>query len=328
MAKPRAQGADAVVLIAKEAVFGTPISGAGGGVYSRLPLRSDDASAAQPLEDDDTWNKGTPEDGDPSLGALSVAGDVVAPIDVRGAGFLLTMALGASTVEEVEEGVLWKHTWRSGKDLFSYSKQVGHPKLTTPKWRTQFGGKSNGFSFPMARNGRAILTQPMIFQGETKDLTGARDANPLSYPYLPFDNSGGGVTIDGDPLASLTGAQFTFSNGLETVESIRADMRIDGADETIRKCSGTANLRFGTDATIDDLVDGKTPAALTFAFTLASNTDWVLKFILPRVFFEKTKQAITGPGGIEQPTSWRAAHDAVAGYLMQVELSNDVETYA
>lgn len=328
MAKPRAQGADAVVLIAKETVLGTPVSGSGGGVYRRIPMRSDDVTGAQSLEDDDTWNKGTPEDGDPSLGAFTVAGDIVAPMDVRGIGFLMAMALGASTVEEVEEDVLWTHTWRSGKDLFSYSKQMGHPKLTAAKWRTQLGGKSNGFSFPMARNGRALLTLPMIFQGEVKDMSGARDASPLAYAYLPFDNAGGGVTIDGDPLASLTGAQFNFNNGLETVESIRADMMIDGADETLRKCSGTANLRFGTDSTIDDLVDGKTPAALAFSFKLASNPDWELTFKLPRVFFERTKKAITGPGGIEQATAWRAAFDATAGYMLEVELSNDVATYA
>jgi hypothetical protein len=104
-------------------------------------------------------------------------------------------------------------------------------------------------------------------------------------------------------------------------------MAIDGGDETIRKCSGTANLRFGTDATIDDLVDSKTPAALEFSFSLASNADWWLKFQLPRVFFERTKKAISGPGGIEQPTSWRAAKDSVAGYMMRVVLQNDVAAY-
>lgn len=327
MAKPRAQGADIVMLLAKELTYGTAVSGAGGGVYRRMPIRSDDVSAAQGLEDDDTINLGSPEDGDPSLGAMNVAGDMVLPIDVRGAGFALTMALGASTVEEVTPDVLWKHTWKSGKDLFSYTKQVGHPKLTTPKWRTQLGCKAGGLSFPMARNGRALMTIPVIAAQEVKDTTGARDTNPLAYPYLPFDNCTGSILVDGSPLASVTGLQFNFSNGLEAVEAIREDMAIDGADETLRKASGTANLRFGTDATIDDLVDSKTPCELELGFKLLAEPTWTLKFILHRVFFEKTKQAVSGPGGIEQATAWRAARDATAGCLMTVELSNDVETY-
>lgn len=327
MSKPRAQGADAVQLIAKEVTYGTPVSGSGGGVYRRMPLRSDDVSAAQGLEDDDVWNKLTADVGDPALGAFSVAGDIVAPMDARGIGFLMTMALAAPVTTTITSGVLFKHLWKSGAELFSYTKQVGHPQLATPKWRTQKGGKSNGFSFPMARNGRALLTMPMIFQGEVKDTTGARDTSPLAFAYQPFDNATGYVKLAGSALANLTGAQFDFSNGLEAVETIRADMMIDGIDETIRKASGTANLRFGTDATIDDVVDANSPVALEFGFTIAAQPTWLLKFSLPRVFFERTKKSITGPGGIEQPTSWRAAYDSTAGYLMQVELRNDVASY-
>lgn len=328
MAKPRAQGADVVMLIAKETTYGTAVSGAGGGVYRRMPMRSDDVSAAQGLEDDDTINLGTPEDGDPSLGAFNVSGDLVLPMDVRGMGVALTMALGASSVEETVADELWTHTWTSGQDLFSYTKQVGHPKLSTPKWRTQLGCKSNGFNFSMARNGRALLTMPIIAAQEVKDVSGARDASPLIYPYLPFDNCTGSIKVDDAQLASVTGLQFNFSNGLEAVESIREDNAIDGADETMRRANGTANLRFGASSTIEDLVDGKTPCELKLGFRLLSNTDWTLTFTLHRVFFERTKRSVTGPGGIEQATSWRAARDATAGCMMTVALSNDVEAYA
>jgi len=322
MVKPRAQGADVVTLIAKETVYGTPP----GGNWRRMPMRSDDLSAAQGLEEDPTWNLPTADDGDPSQAALTVAGDMVFPMDVRGSGVLMTMALGASTVVETTPDVLWTHTWKSGGDLFSYAKQVGHPKLATPKFRTQAGIKSNGFSFPMARNGRALLTMPFIAQGEVKDVA-TRDASPDAFDYLPFDNATGGVTIDGDVLASLTGLQLNFSNSLEAVETIRADLKIDGADETRRTCTGTANLRFGSDETIDDLVDNKTPCELALSFKLLATPTWKYTVILHRVFFEKTKQSIGGPGGIEQPTAFRAAYDAAAGCMMTVTLANDVETY-
>lgn len=323
MAKARAQGADIVTLIAKESVYGTAPSGD----WTRLPMRSDDLSAAQGLEDDPVINIGSPEAVDPSLAAFTVEGDMVFPMDSRAMGFLLTMALGASTVVETTTDVLWTHTWKSGKDLFSYSKQVAHPKLTTPKYRSQLGIKSNGFSFPMQRNGRALLTMPFMAQGEVKDVA-SKDASPASYPYLPFDNATGSVKVDGDVLANLTGAQISFSNGLEAVEAIRDDMKINGVDETIRSCTGTANLRFGADETIDDLVDNKTPCEMAFGFKLLSDPTWALTFTLHRVFFERTKKPVSGPGGIDQATAFRAAFDETAGCMMTVTLANDVEAYA
>lgn len=322
MAKPRAQGADAVILIAKESAYGTaPASG-----WWRMPLRSDDVSEAQPLEDDPTINLGSPDDADPSLGARTVAGDIVFPMDVRGLGYVLGMALGAATTVETTTDVLWTHTFKSGKDLDSYSKQVGHPKLSTPKWRTQLGLKSNGFSFPMQRNGRALLTVPIIGKGEVKDVA-SRDGTPDSWEYLPFDNATGSIKLDGVPIANLTGGQFTFSNSLEAVEGIRDDMMIDGADETRRMANGTANLRYGADTTIEDLIDSNLPAALVFGFGLLAEPTWRVEFTLHRVFFERTKKAITGPGGIEQATAFRAARDATAGCMMTVTLANDVESY-
>jgi hypothetical protein len=322
MAKPRGQGADVIQLIAKEAIYGT----APANNWWRFPMRSDDVSGSQELEDDPVWNTGNADDGDPAEGAFNVAGDLVVPMDARGLGYFMQMCLGASTVVETTTDVLWTHTWKSGGDLFSYSKQVWHPKLSTPKGKTQTGIKAGGFSFPMARNGRALLTIPMIAQGEVKDVA-VRDASPDVYEYLPFDNATGNVKIDGVVLANLTGLQCNFTNNLETVEEIRADMKIAGADETRRQANGTANLRFSADETVDDLVDGKTPCELEFSFSIRSQPTWVFKVTLHRVFFSRTKVAVSGPGGIEQATSWRAARDATAGCMMTVTLANDVEAY-
>lgn len=322
MAKPRGQGADVIQLIAKEATYGT----APANNWWRFPMRSDDVSGAQELEDDPVWNTGNADDGDPAEGAFNVAGDLVVPMDARGLGYFMQMCLGASSVEETTADTLWTHTWKSGNDLFTYSKQVWHPKLTVPKGRTQTGIKAGGFSFPMQRNGRALLTIPMIAQGEAKDAA-VRDVSPDSYDYLPFDNATGTVKIDGAVLANLTGMQFNFTNNLETVDEIRADMKIAGADETRRQASGTANLRFSSDDTVDELVDDKTPCELEFSFSLRSQPTWLYMVTLHRVFFSRTKVAVAGPGGIEQATTFRAARDATAGCMMTVTLSNDVEAY-
>lgn len=328
MAKPRASGADAVQLIGFEGVYGTPPDGSGGEVYYRLPMRSDDVSAAQPLDDDDTWNRDTPDDGDASLGGETVSGELVLPIDARGVGIALMMALGEPTTSVITADTLWEHTFVSGADLPSFTKQVVHPKLAAPKARTQFGGKVDTLAFPLQRTGRALLTLGTMFQGETKDAGGAaRDAEPISFPYLPYDNCEAAATLGGVGIANLTGGQVNFSNGLDPVETIRSDNRIDGVDETIRRANGTSSIRLGNDATIDDLIDAGGYGALEFGFTLVSQATWFLKFQFPRVRFERAKKPISGPGGIEQSMNWRASHDADAGYLMRVRLRNDVEAY-
>lgn len=327
MTKARAFGADAVHLIAKETVYGTAPSGTGGGVYRRLPLRENSVGREQELEDDPTWNLGTSEDGDPALGASTVTGNIVAPLDVRGAGLLLTMVLGAPTTVDNGDGT-FTHTWKSGADLFSYALQMGHPKLAAPKWRTVLGAKAGGLSFPMARNGRVVATVPIIGQSEVKDTTGARDAAPLTYEYLPFDNASGSIKVGGAALANITAAQIDFSNNLETADDIRPDMAIGGVDESRRSGNGSVTARLSSDATLDDLADTKTPAALEYGFSLISEPTWTLKFQLPRVFFPPVKKPVTGPGGVSFTANWRAARDATAGYLMAAVLVNDVASYA
>jgi hypothetical protein len=239
---------------------------------------------------------------------------------------VLALILGEPDTEDNEDGT-YTHVYTSGEALPSFAIQTGHPELTVAKWRTVLGVKAGGVNFDMSRTGRALLEIPLIGQKEVKDVTGARDANPVMFEYLPFDNMTGAITVEGDPLANVTAGRFTYSNALETIETIREDGVIDGIDEGQRAASGSLDARFGADATLEDLADNKTPCVLEFSFTLRQYPTWSLKFSLPRVFLSKPKRPITGPGGISQSWQWRAAHDATLGHLMSVTLTNDVESY-
>lgn len=328
MAKPRSVGSDSVILISDEAVYGTPRNGAAGGVYTRPFLKSSGLGASQPLEADQLINTGNTDDSDPSLGAFDVSGDLVAAMCARSVGFWLTMALGAEEAP-AEDDDIFTHTWLSGKDLKSFTVQTAHPKLTTPRARTVAGAKSNGFSLPLQRNGRALLTLPMIGQSEVKDVGGAlRDPDPKLFAYRPFDNATGAVKIGGVALANVTGGNVNFSNGLEPVETIRADMQIDGVDETQRTLTGSLTLRLGADHTIDDLIDANTPGELEFSLALRAAPTWKLTFSMPRVFFELTKKPIEGPGGVSASVNYRAVYDSENDApMLTVTLVNDVAAY-
>lgn len=327
--KPRAVGADAVQMIGIETVYGTPPATG----YFRLPMRQYGLSPERTLEEDPTWNRGagitsSADAGDPVEGPVVVTDSMTMPICARAIGAALKLVLGAPESDETEpESEIYEHVFASGGDLPSFAIQTGYPKLSTPKWRTVFGTKAGGLNFDMARTGRALAEIPLIGQGETKDGSGARQDNPTVWPYLPFDNARGAITVGGSPLANVTAARFQFSNGLEAVENIRADGLIDGVDEGERVPSGTVDVRFGVDATLEDLADGKTPAAMVLRFTLAAQPGWLLEFQLPRVFFSNPKRPITGPGGITQSWQWRAARDDALGFALGVVLINDVEAY-
>ncbi|WP_127142840.1 phage tail tube protein [Pelagibacterium montanilacus] len=326
MSKIRAVGADAVQLIGIETAYGTAPDGSGGGVYARLPMRSYGLSPETSLEEDPTWNRGTPDAGDPVEGPIVVQDNMTMPMCARAIGAALKLALGAPDTTDNADGT-WTHIFTSGEVLPSFAIQAGHPTLATPKWRTVLGVKAGGLNFDMSRTGRALIEIPLIGQREVKDTTGARDAEPVTYDYLPLDNMAGSITVGGDALASVTAGRFSFSNTLEPVETIRDDGVIDGIDEGERTCSGGVDVRFGVDETLEDLADAKEPAALEMAFTSRAKPDFHLKYQLPRTFFSNPKRPITGPGGISQSWQWRAAHDGDVGSLLVVVLTNDVEAY-
>ncbi|HEV7278393.1 MAG TPA: phage tail tube protein [Devosiaceae bacterium] len=424
MTKPRAVGADAVNLIGFETTYGIPPDGGAGGVYYRVPLRQYGLSPERTPEEDPTWNRGTPDAGDPVEGPVVVNDSMTLPMCARSMGVALRAVLGVPDSDETEvDSGIFEHVFASGEDLPSFSSQTGHPKLTAAKWRTVHGVKAGGMNFDMARTGRALVEIPLVGQGEIKDGTvggsatvaadagntgngvltladpafaagaaagdyrvvctaaaagggtfevldtddeqigtvdvgdafdgpvkftiadgaadfevgdeftitlhplAARDAAPIMLAYLPFDNARGAITVGGGAIANVTAARFSFSNALEAVETIRADGMIDGVDEGERMATGTVDVRFGADTTLEDLADGKTPAAMELSFTLRSHPGWSLKFQLPRVFFFNPKLPINGPGGISQSWQWRAAHDTTLGYLLGVVLTNDVESY-
>lgn len=328
MAKLRAVGADAVNLIGFESVYGTPPDGAATGVYHRVPLRQYGLSPERPPEDDPTWNLGSPDAGDPVEGPVVINDSMSLPMCARNGGVALKSVFGAPDSEEtgVDSGV-FEHVFVSGEDVPSLSIQTGHPKLTTPKWETIFGVKAGGINFDMARTGRALMEIPLIGQGKLKDASGARDAAPIQLAYLPFDNARGSIKVGASLIGNVTAARFSFSNSLEAVENIRDDGLIDGVDEGERTCTGTIDVRYSTDTTLEDLADAKTPAAMELAFSSSLGAGFGLKFTMSRVFFFEPKKPINGPGGISQSWQWRAARDSDLGYMLSVLLTNDVETY-
>jgi hypothetical protein len=254
--------------------------------------------------------------------ALEIEHDAAGP-----AGNAFTVAASAATVSAASlGGGHYRHVYKSGGEVPSAAGELGHTKLSTPRYERHAGIKCMTLAFEMARSGPANATIGLIAQGESVGSTAA-DATPITLELKRFNRSKGKITVGGAPLANVTGGRFTFSNNVEPVETIRDDDLIDGADEGEATAEGTVDVRFGADATLSMPIDAETPVAMTYAFGMPGVEGHAVVFDLPRVFLPRKKKEVRGPGGIQASYDWRASGSAPAPHCLQVTLTNDVVSY-
>ena len=121
----------------------------------------------------------------------------------------------------------------------------------------------------------------------------------------------------------MTGAKLTFSNGIETVRTIRADRRIEGADPGISRATGQVTVRFA-DTTLLTQAQTGTSADFAFAYTIDANRS--LTITPHEVNLALAKTPIAGPAGVEAAFDFRAAYNATATAMMTVALKNQQAT--
>jgi hypothetical protein len=93
-------------------------------------------------------------------------------------------------------------------------------------------------------------------------------------------------------------------------------------DPTIAALTGRIDVRFA-DTTLVDLAAGGTPVDLEFAYTLSALAKLVLT--AHEVYLPKPKLAVEGPGGVQASFDFRGAKNDVAGRMLTVTLTNDLD---
>ncbi len=184
------------------------------------------------------------------------------------------------------------------------------------------GVRVNSMQLTFARSGGANATLNCIAQGESRAAASA-GGTPSEAVITRFNQFQGSVKKDGTQLGNVTGAQLTYSNNLEKIETIRSDGKIDGADPTIAALTGSIDVRFA-DTTLIDAATNNTPVALEFGYVIDASRS--LLFTAHQVYLPKPKLAISGPGGVQASFNWQAAKPD-AGQMLTVTLTNDVEDY-
>ena len=232
----RAHGARAQMALAFESVYGTaPATG-----YRTVPFASTTLGSEQPLIASELLGQGR-DPLAPIKDAVTADGDVVVPIDVENLGLWLKAAFGAP----VTSGTTPKtHTFQSGNwTLPSMAIETAMPEV--PRYAMYTGCVCDQLSWQMARSGLLTATARLVAQGESVAATTAA-GTPTSLALQRFGHFNGAITRNGSPLGNVISAEVTYSNGLDRIETIRSDGRIEGADPGMAALTGRVEVRFVT----------------------------------------------------------------------------------
>lgn len=317
---PRAIGAKAKLRTRPEATYGVAPSGN----WTQLPFKSFELGASQELLDDPVLGAGDRRTtGDPALDTVTVEGSAVAPVDLVNFGHWLRLLLGPPTTTGT--GPDYVHSFKDGAyGLPSNAFELDFVDPLPNRYSLLTGVKANELQLDFSPTGPADATIALLGQGETRAATSAA-GTPVFTQGSRFQKPQGSIKRNGSSLANVTAAEFTWSNGMEAVKTIRADRRIEGVDEGLSSARGTLTLRFAETGMIDDAI-GAAPSALELAYTAAANRALVVTF--PRVFLSVPRTPVSGPQGVEISVDFRAADDSTAACLMHVVLKNQVASYA
>ncbi|MFC4668934.1 phage tail tube protein, partial [Seohaeicola nanhaiensis] len=287
--------------------------------FWKMPFASTTLGSEQPLLNNELLGYGR-DPLPPVKDAITADGDVAVPIDARFLGIWLKLLMGAPTTTGASAP--YTHEFTSGSwALPSAAIEVGNPDV--PSYRMLTGVKANSINWTMQRSGLVTATMNLIAQGEAKATSSA--AGTLEELVLTrFGSFNGSISREGSTLGNIVSGEITYSNNLDRVEVIRADGKIDGADESIGALTGSIVSRFANTTLLDQATNG-TPCELEFDYTISAGVKFTLT--AHEVYLPVPRLPITGPGGMQATFAWQAALNSAEGVMCTATLINDMADF-
>jgi hypothetical protein len=310
----RAQGARARMALAFETDYGSPPVGG----YVKMPFASTTLGSEQPLLNSELLGYGR-DPLAPIKDAVTADGNVVVPIDAASFGYWLKATFGGPVTSGSDPFV---HEFNSGAwELPSLTIETAMPEV--PRYAVYSGCMVDTLSWQMQRSGLLTATVSLIAQGEAIH-TASQVGTPAELELQRFGHFNGSITRNGQTIGNIVSAEITYSNGLDRVETIRSDGRIDGADPTIAALTGKIEVRFADQTLVNQAISGE-PCALEFAYTLP--TGEAFRFTAHAVYLPRPRIEISGPQGVQATFDWQAARDTALGLMCTAVLENFNEGY-
>lgn len=312
----RQQGSQALMALAFETVYGTaPVSG-----FAKVPFASTTLGSEQPLLDSELLGYGR-DPLAPIKDAVTTDGNVVVPIDTNAFGLWLKGAFGQPDTTGTGPGP-YTHEFRSGSfALPSMSIEKQLPQV--PRFEMYTGVKVDQITWQMQRAGLLTATVDLVAQGETPAGTTAA-GTPTDLAFKRFGHFNGAILRDSAALGNVISTSITYQNNLDRIETIRGDGKIDGADPTMAKLSGSTVMRFADTVLLTQALNG-TACELEFAYALPSGETFTLT--AHAVYLPRPRVEVSGPAGVQVTIDWQAALDPVTGRMCTATLVNNRAAY-
>lgn len=310
----RAQGARAQMALAFETVYGTPPASG----YKLMPFARATLGAEQPLQASELLGYGR-DPLAPIKDAVTADGEVVVPIDVEAFGYWLKAAFGAPATSGTTPKT---HTFQSGNwTLPSMAIEVAMPEV--PRYAMYAGCMLDQLSWQMQRSGLLTATARLIAQGEAIATTSAA-GTPTALGLQRFGHFNGTVRRNGTALGNMVSAEITYANGLDRIETIRADGKIEGADPGMASLTGRIEVRFADSTQVSQAIDGS-PCELEFVYSLGANASFT--FTAHAVYLPIPRIEIAGPQGVQASFDLQAAKATSPTRMCTAILVNTVTGY-
>jgi hypothetical protein len=255
---------------------------------------------------------------------LTLVNDVVG---AAGNAFTLVSGNANAVVSGVTmSGGGYTHTFLSASGAIpSFSAELGHANV--PAYFVHTGCMLNSMALNFQRSGAASATLNILAQGETRYVS-SQGGTPTARAYKPFSQFNGSIKRNQTALGSITGAQFTYSNGMQGVPTIRNDGLIDGIDPTIVGITGSIDVRFSDTVLLDDALNNNA-IELELAYKMAGldGNNFSLTWTFHEVYLPRPKLPISGPGGVQASFNWQGVYDDALLKSATVVLKNDITSY-
>jgi hypothetical protein len=164
----------------------------------------------------------------------------------------------------------------------------------------------------------------LIAQSELRAAaTGA--GTPAAASLERFGAFQGAIRQGGSALANIVSADVRYANGLDRVETIRADGMIDGTDPGVASLTGSLTARFADTTLLNQAIAG-TPSVLEFSYTINTNKSLVLT--AHAVWLPRPRISVDGPQGVQATFDWQASLPVSGtGVMATIVLKNQRATY-
>jgi hypothetical protein len=304
--------------MAVETTYGTPP----GGNWRLMPIVNFDLGAEQPFVDADVIGLATNRDvAPPFRDIVTVQGQAEVPVDLEFIGDWLRLLFGPPTTTGTSPDFV--HVFVSGASpLPSNSIEQAMPDV--PNYDVFSGVRADTWQIDFSPSGAATAIFRLIAQSSTRSGTSSA-GTPTTRDYTAFNKAQGVIRRNNVALAQITGGQLNFSNGIEIVQTIRDDYRIEGADPGLSRATGQVTSRFENTTLLNDAINN-TAIALEFEYRISATRR--LTVTLHKTYLALAKTPIQGPQGIEAAFDFRCAFDSVAGRMLTATLRNAVSSYA